>query len=293
MSQSPVGSRTDTTTDSPDTSGSNTFATGDEPDDSEIEDLFGLDAPRHLRISGEIQVFDHIFAAAGAVADTVRLGLSTSTLAIRAADPMGHAMIDLSVDGDSFETFQTDSGTLGVAVGRVRDALSIGDAGDLVQITLDTANGSLEITIDGISRTVDLDAAESVRQPPDLPSVELPATAHFEEGDLSVALTAAKTVDDRFDLVVDSDASELRFEATGDTDSMVYRRESSDLVAFNPADVQSRFDAELARSMSRGLPSGATRVLHIGDDVPLVVRSQFPTADGACQFIIAPKLPEK
>jgi len=45
--------------------------------------------------------------------------------------------------------------------------------------------------------------------------------------------------------------------------------------------------------MSRGLPSGATRVLHIGDDVPLVVRSQFPTADGACQFIIAPKLPDE
>jgi len=113
-------------------------------------------------------------------------------------------------------------------------------------MALDTASSSLEITIDGISRTVGLEAAESVRCPPDIPSVEFPATAHFAEGDLSVALKAAKTVDDRFDLVVEADAGEIRFEATGDTDSMVYRRESSDLVAFEPADVQSKFDAELA-----------------------------------------------
>jgi len=293
MSQSPASSCPDTTTDSPDASESDTSSTSDEPDASETEDLFAMDGPGHLRISGEVQVFEQIFAAAGAVADTVRLGLSTSTLAIRAADPMGHAMVDLSVGGDSFETFQTDSGTLGVAVSRVRDALSIGDAGDLAQVTLDTANGALEITIDGISRTVGLEAAESVRCPPDIPSVEFPATAHFEAGDLSVALKATKMVDDRFDLVVEPDAGEIRFEATGDTDSMVYRRESSDLVAFDPADVQSKFDAELARSMSCGLPCGATRVLHIGDNVPLVVRSQFPTADGACQFIMAPKLPNE
>jgi proliferating cell nuclear antigen len=293
MSQSPAGSCTDTTTDSPDGHESDISSTRDDPDAAETGDLFAMDAPRHLQISGEVQVFDHIFAAAGAVADSVRLGLSTSTLAIRAAGPMGHAMVDLSVDGDSFETFQTDSGPLGVAVGRVRDALSIGAAGALAQVALDTGNSSLEITINGISRTVGLEPAESLSCPPDIPSVELPATAHFEDGDLSFALKAATMVNDRFDLVVEPDAGELRFEATGDTDSMVYRREQTDLVAFDPADVQAKFDADLTKSMRRGLPSGATRVLHIGDDVPLVVRSQFPNADGACQFIIAPKLPNE
>ena len=291
MSQSPANSCTDTTTDSPDASGSSTSSTGDEPADS--VDLFEMDAPRHLQISGEVRVFDQIFGVAGAVADSVRLGLSTSTLAIRADNPMGHAMVDLSVEGSSFETFKTDSGTLGVDIGRFRDALSIGDAGDLAQVTLDAENGSLEITINGISRTVSLEAAESLRQAPDIPPVELPATAHFEQGDLSFALTAAKTVDDRFDLVVDSEGGELRFEATGDTDSMVYRRETSDLVAFDPADVQSTFDADLASSVSRGLPSGAHRVLRIGDDVPLVVRSQFPNADGVCQYVIAPKVSDE
>jgi proliferating cell nuclear antigen len=74
---------------------------------------------------------------------------------------------------------------------------------------------------------------------------------------------------------------------------MVYQRGATDLVAFDPADVQAKFDAELATSVSTGLPSGANRVLHIGDDVPLVVKSQFPDVDGACQLIIAPKLPEE
>ncbi len=259
----------------------------------ESSSLFTLDAPRHLRISGEIQVFDQIFTAAGAVADEVRVGVSTSTLAIRAGDVMNHLMVDLSVDGDSFETFTAGPGTLGVTVSRVREALSIGEPDDLVQFSLKAASGALEITINGISRTVDLEPVELLRNPPNIPPVELPATAHFDQGDFKFALRAAKKANDRFDLTVDPDAGELRFEAVGDTDSMVYRREATDLVAFDPADVQAAFDADLATSVSKGLPSGANRVLHIGDELPLVVKSQFPDADGACQFIIAPKMPEE
>jgi proliferating cell nuclear antigen len=79
MSQLPASSRTDTTTDSPDASESNISPRGDESDASTTEDPFPMDAPGHLQVSGEVQVFDHIFAAAGAVADTVRFGLPTST----------------------------------------------------------------------------------------------------------------------------------------------------------------------------------------------------------------------
>jgi proliferating cell nuclear antigen len=122
--------------------------------------------------------------------------VSTSTLAIRAGDVMNHLMVDLSVDGDSFETFTTDPGTLGVTVGRVREALSIGEPGDLAQFSLKAASGALEITINGISRTVDLEPVESLRHPPNIPPVEFPATAHVGQGDFEFALRAAKKAND-------------------------------------------------------------------------------------------------
>ncbi|WP_434529954.1 hypothetical protein ACODNH_00595 (plasmid) [Haloarcula sp. NS06] len=48
-------------------------------------------------------------------------------------------MVDLRVAGSSFTSFDAAEGTLGVDVGRVRDALSVGDAGDLAQFALDAA----------------------------------------------------------------------------------------------------------------------------------------------------------
>ncbi|WP_239642339.1 hypothetical protein [Haloarcula amylolytica] len=52
-----------------------------------------------------------------------------------------------------------------------------------------------------------------------------------------------------------------------------------------------KLDSSLVKSANAGLPDGTNRVLHIGNGVPLVLKSEFPDADGAMQFVIAPKLP--
>ncbi|WP_058992339.1 hypothetical protein [Haloarcula sp. CBA1127] len=170
-------------------------------------------------------------------------------------------------------------------------ALSIGDAGDLAQFALDAANSTLEINIDGITRTIDLETVESLRYPVEMPDIDIPATVHLSPDDISLGLDAADMLADRFDLTVDSETREVRFAADGDTDSMTYRWEDTDLIAFEPADVEVKLDSSLVKSANAGLPDGTNRVLHIGDSVPLVLKSEFPDADGAMQFVIAPKLP--
>ncbi|WP_225307736.1 hypothetical protein [Haloarcula sp. CBA1129] len=65
----------------------------------------------------------------------------------------------------------------------------------------------------------------------------------------------------------------------------------SDLIAFDPADAEVKLDSSLVKSAHAGLPDGTNRVLRVGDEVPLVLKSEFPDADGAMQFVIAPKLP--
>jgi len=288
MSQSTAASSTEAATTDAETSVPETPADGDAEIDT--ADLLSLDAPQHLRISGEVQLFERIFAAAGTVTDKTRIGIAESGIAIRAADLQGHAMVDLRVSGSSFTSFDAGRGTLGVDVGRVRDALSVGDAGDLAQFTLDAANSTLEINIDGITRTIELEAVESLRYPVEMPDIDIPATVHLSPDDISLGLEAADMLADRFDLSVDSDTGEMQFAADGDTDSMTYRWEDTDLIAFEPADVAVKLDSSLVKSANAGLPDGTNRVLHIGDSVPLVLKSEFPDADGAMQFVIAPKL---
>ncbi|WP_058992237.1 hypothetical protein [Haloarcula sp. CBA1127] len=289
MSQSTATSSTEAATTDAETTVPETATDSDAEIDT--ADLLSLDAPQHLRISGEVQLFERIFAAAGTVTDKTRIGIAESGIAIRAADLQGHAMVDLRVSGSSFTSFDAGRGTLGVDVGRVRDALSIGDAGDLAQFALDAANSTLEINIDGITRTIYLEAVESLRYPVEMPEIDIPATVHLSPDDISLGLEAADMLADRFDLSVDSETREVRFAADGDTDSMTYRWDDTDLIAFEPADVEVKLDSSLVKSANAGLPDGTNRVLHIGDGVPLVLKSEFPNADGAMQFVIAPKLP--
>ena len=290
MSQSTAASSTEAATTDTETGASET-ADGETPADVDTTDLLTLDAPQYLQMSGAVQLFDQIFSAVGTVTDKVRLGIEDSGIAIRAADRQGHAMVDLRVSGSSFTSFDAGRGTLGVDVGRVRDALSVGDAGDLAQFALDAANSTLEINIDGITRTIDLEAVESLRYPVEMPDIDIPATVHLSPDDMSLGLSAADMLGDRFDLTVDSEAGEMRFVASGDTDSMTYRRAKTDLIAFEPADVEVKLDSSLVKSANAGLPDGTNRVLRVGDEVPLVLKSEFPDADGAMQFVIAPKLP--
>ncbi|WP_367175710.1 hypothetical protein [Haloarcula rubripromontorii] len=290
MSQSTAASSTETATTDTETGASET-ADAQTPTDPDTTDLLTLDAPQYLQMSGDVQLFDQIFSAVGTVTDKARLGIGDSGIAIRAADRQGHAMVDLRVAGSSFSSFDAATGTLGVNVERVRDALSISNAGDLAQFALDAANSTLEIDIDGITRTIELDSVESLRYPVEMPDIDIPATVHLSPDDMSLGLSAADMLGDRFDLTVDSEAREMRFVASGDTDSMTYRRAKTDLIAFEPADVEVKLDSSLVKSAHAGLPDGTNRVLHIGDGVPLVLRSEFPDADGAMQFVIAPKLP--
>ncbi|RLM95288.1 hypothetical protein [Haloarcula sp. Atlit-7R] len=289
MSQSTATSSTETATTDAETSVPETATDSDAEIDA--ADLLSLDAPRHLQISGEVQLFEQIFVAAGTVTDKTRIGITESGIAIRAADLQGHAMVDLRVSGSSFTSFDAGRGTLGVDVGRVRDALSIGDAGDLAQFALDAANSTLEINIGGITRTIELEAVESLRYPVEMPDIDIPATVHLNPDDISLGLEAADMLADRFDLSVYSESKEVRFAADGDTDRMTYRWEDTDLIAFEPADVAVKLGSSLVKSANAGLPDGTNRVLHIGDSVPLVLKSEFPDADGAMQFVIAPKLP--
>ncbi|AJF28048.1 DNA polymerase (plasmid) [Haloarcula sp. CBA1115] len=291
MSQSTAASSTEAATTDAEESIPETSAADETQADIDSTDLLTLDAPKHLQISGEVQLFERIFSAAGTVTDKTRLGIAESGIAIRAADQQGHSMVDLRVSGSSFSTFDAGTGTLGVDVGRVRDALSIGDAGDLAQFALDAANSTLEVDIEGITRTIELDPVESLRYPVEMPDIDIPATVHLSPDDISLGLDAADMLDDRFDLSVDPESGEMQFAADGDTDSMTYRREDTDLIAFEPADVEVKLDSSLVKSANAGLPDGTNRVLRIGNEVPLVLKSEFPDADGAMQFVIAPKLP--
>ncbi|MBX0297931.1 hypothetical protein [Haloarcula nitratireducens] len=268
--------------------------TPDTPDggtDNDATAPFTGPTPTQFDLVADVAVLKPIFEVAASLVEQCRIAVSADGLAMRAVDAECISMLELRVDAASFDRFDVTEGVLGVNVQHVVDALSVGDADDVGRLTLNASASELEVDVDGITRTTELIPTESIRTPPNLPEIESPATCHISRPDLSFALSAAGVLSERVEIDVDADDGELRFCANGDIDSMVYRREPQELVAFEPADALARFETSRLRTIDRALPGEAPRKLEVGQHNPVRISAPFPDAEGVCQFMVAPKLP--
>ncbi|MBX0296899.1 hypothetical protein [Haloarcula nitratireducens] len=264
---------------------------GTNPEAKDTTAPFTGPVPTQFDLAADVTVLKPIFEVAASLVEQCRIAVSADGLAMRAIDAECVSMLELRVDAASFDRFDVTEGVLGVNVQHVVDALSVGGAGDVGQLTLNASASELEVDVDGVTRTAELIPTESIRTPPSLPEIESPATCHISRPDLSFALSAASVLSERVEIDVDTDDGELRFCANGDVDSMVYRREPQELVAFEPADALARFETSRLRTIDRALPGESPRKLEVGQHNPVRLSAPFPDAEGVCQFMVAPKLP--
>ncbi|WP_135305624.1 hypothetical protein [Haloarcula amylovorans] len=72
---------------------------------------------------------------------------------------------------------------------------------------------------------------------------------------------------------------------------MVYRPQSQELIAFEPADALARLGTSHLRTIDHALPGEAPRKREVGQHNPVHLSVPFPDAEGVCQFMVAPTLP--
>ena len=258
--------------------------TPEHDDDSPARDS----PPAVFKLTASVSTLKTIVNAVDPIVHECRIAVDDSGIQIQASDPAQVEMVDLQVDAQSFKQFESTSGVLGVNVSRLDEVLSVVDE-ELVQLVLDPQTNTLQVSSDGMTCTLSLIDPRSIRQAPSQPDLEYPAMCQLDEDDLDLAVTAGKKVSDHLYVVVDEDDPELRFDARGDTDSVTYRREPGDLVAFEPAEAASKFSLDHLSEINRALPSGPTRHLQIGNTIPLVVHAPLPDAEGTVRFLLAPR----
>jgi proliferating cell nuclear antigen len=259
----------------------------DEPEQD--DDTPARDSPPAVfNLTASVSTLQTIVNAVDPIVDECRIAVDDSGIQIQASDPAQVEMVDLQVDAQSFKQFESASGVLGVNVNRLDEVLSVVDE-ELVQLVLDPHTNTLQVSSGEMTCTLSLIDPRSIREAPSQPDLEYPAMCQLDEDDLDLAVTAGKKVSDHLYVVVDGDKPELRFDARGDTDSVTYRLEPGDLVAFEPAEAASKFNLDHLSEINRALPSGPTRHLQIGNTIPLVVRAPLPDANGTVRFLLAPR----
>ncbi|QCJ46966.1 MULTISPECIES: DNA polymerase sliding clamp [Haloprofundus] len=222
--------------------------------------------------------------------DECKIRLNEDELAIRAVDPANVGMVDLSLDAAAFESYEADGGVIGVNLSRLEDIAGMANTGDLVHLELDEETRKLHIQIEGLSYTLALIDPDSIRQEPDIPDLDLPATIVVEGTHLDRGIKAADMVSDHIGLRVDEDAETFHIEAEGDTDDVDLELGRDDLIDLVAGPADSLFSLDYLKDMNKAIPSDAEVTVELGEEFPVKLHYEFGEGMGHVTYMLAPRI---
>jgi proliferating cell nuclear antigen len=234
----------------------------------------------------QAETFRDWLAPVAALVKECTIHIGETGLAITAVDPANIAIVDTNLDADAFESYDADVGTIGVTLDRLEDVVGFGSSGQLVQLELDEATRTLEVTVGVLDYTLALIDPASIRQEPELPDLDLPLRAVLQGEDVATMVEAADMVSDHVALGGDGDT--LYADAEGDSDDTTVSYDHVDLIEFEAADVDSIFSLDYCKDMSGAVIVEATDSLveEIEEECSLVqnvtdsLRRSFETQRG-------------
>jgi len=229
----------------------------------------------------------------GVLVDECKIHLDEGGVEIRAVDPANVGMVDLSLSAEAFESYEADGGLIGVNLVRLQDIAGMADSDQLVHLELDEETRKLHISIDGLEYTLALIDPESIREEPDLPDLDLPATIVIEGRDIDRAVTAADMVSDHIELGVEEEAEVFYVKAQGDTDDVHLELDAEDLVDLVVGEASSLFSLDYLQDMNKAIPKDTEVRMELGDDFPVKLHFDIAQGEGQVTYMLAPRIQSK
>jgi len=229
-----------------------------------------------------------VLDAAGVLVDECRIHVCDEGLLLRAADPAMVALVDITLDAEAFESYEADGELLGIEIDRLAEVCRIADDDSLARLELDAEKRRLHVDIGSLSYELGLLDPSSIREEPDLPSVDPPATVVLEGEHLDRGIEAADMVADHLRLRVDDDVFVI--EAEGDTDDVSVEFTRGDLLEVAPGQADSLYSLAYLTAMSRAIPGDAAVRLELGEEFLAGIQYEYAEGGPAVSYHLAPRL---
>lgn len=232
-----------------------------------------------------------------ALTEEARIHVDENGFRTTAIDPANVAMVDVGLGNEAFESFRvaTGSTTIGVNISRLQDAIGLADAGELAAVVYNPDRRTLHVQAGGLEYTLATIDPDSIREEPDMPTLDLPAYPVLEAEQLEYAVRAADLCSDHIALGFDMDEHHAYAEASGDTDDVRVEWDRDDLQDGSTADdaARSLFSLDYMKDVVGVLETGdgAENVdVHLGDEFPVKFEQSYADGAGHVEFGIAPRI---
>lgn len=222
--------------------------------------------------------------------DECRLHFEDDGMTACAVDPANVGMVDDTLAAEAFESYEVDGDLLGVNLNRLDELTSMADSGELIDLELDLETRKLNIRYGGFSSTLALIDPDSIREEPDIPSLDLPATIVLEGRTLNKGVKAADMVSDHITFAVDPDAETFTITAEGDTDDVSLTCEREDLISLTVGEANSIFSLDYIEDEAKPIDSDDEVTIELGEDFPVKFHLEYADGNGSVTYMTAPRI---
>jgi proliferating cell nuclear antigen len=228
---------------------------------------------------------------ATALVSEAKIHATDGGLELAAVDAANVAMVELELDASACASYEASGEVLGVNLERLTEVVSMADSGDMVELDLDAEARRLGIRIGGLSFDLALIDPDSIREEPDIPELDWPATYVITGRQFGRAVTAADLCSDHVEMA--GDDGELVVSARGDTDDVELTLTDELLSSRfdgNGDGVTSLFSLDYLDDMSGPVGSDTEVSVVLGDELP--VKFRYSDHDGGVQVLnlLAPRI---
>ncbi|MDS0284710.1 DNA polymerase sliding clamp [Haloarcula onubensis] len=222
--------------------------------------------------------------------DECKIHLEPEGLEIRAVDPANVGMVDLELAASGFESYEADGGLIGLNLTMFKKVIGMADSSQLIHLELNEQIRKLDIRFGEVDYTLALINPQSIRQEPDIPSLDAPVTLTATGKQLDRGVTAADLISDHVVLETTAD-HELVIDAEGDTDDVQVTFDEDDLVdgRINES-VSSLFSLDYVTSIVGVMDADHEVEVRLDDEMPF--RMSYDHSDGAASvtYTLSPRI---
>lgn len=243
-----------------------------------------------MKIIVEYLRLQTLLDVAKTLVDECKLRCNDGHLRITAADPANVGMLDATLDAAGCESYEADGEVLGINLSKFDDYLGFADAGDLICVELNTVTNKLDIEYDGFEASLALIDPGSIRQEPDVPDLELVASARIYGHRLERGVKGADLASDHIYLVADLEGESFHAEANGDTDDVDIQLHSDDLMVDVDESAKSLFSTDYCLDLIKPIESETEVIVKVGEEQPTKWWYELHDGDIAATYMLAPRI---
>lgn len=222
--------------------------------------------------------------------DECKIEVTDNQLQIRAVDPANVCMVDVTLNEAGFESYEGQRAVIGIDLERLQDIISMGSTDSTVTLVADTSDQKLNIDVENVNYNLSLIDPDSIRDGPEIPDIDLPASVEIGGSEISQGIKAAGMVSDHLSLGFSEEDDAFTVGAEGDTDDVEVEHNKDEVESMSVSEAESIYSLEYLEKVSKAVGSSRNVDLSLDDEKPVRINYDIAEGEGEVIYMLAPRI---